>query len=183
MAGCIAVLAKSTFAYVTVNSTARNVITAGGVSIHLNEKTTDKLDESGNPTDFVNLELGNVMPTAKVSKIVTVTNEEDSAEVFVRVKVERELIMKQDERSEAADGLMEIDFNTKEWTFKDGWYYYNTSVESGKTTFPLFENVTFHADMGNEYQNATGCIIVYGQAVQTANNGDNPMEATGWPIN
>ena len=41
--------------------------------------------------------------------------------------------------------------------------------------------MTFKADMGNEYQNATATVDVSAQAVQTANNGATVMDAQGWP--
>ena len=35
--------------------------------------------------------------------------------------------------------------------------------------------------MGNEYQNATAHVNVSAYAVQSANNGDDPLNAEGWP--
>ena len=34
--------------------------------------------------------------------------------------------------------------------------------------------------MGNEYQNCTANLIIYAQAVQTANNGETALDAQGW---
>ena len=35
--------------------------------------------------------------------------------------------------------------------------------------------------MGNEYQNAKAMIDITAIAVQSANNGETVLEATGWP--
>ena len=48
-------------------------------------------------------------------------------------------------------------------------------------TEPIFTAVTFKSDMGNEYQNATATVDIAAQAVQSANNGKNALEAAGWP--
>jgi hypothetical protein len=67
------------------------------------------------------------------------------------------------------------------WTEKDGWWYYNTAVQSGERTKPLFEVVAFSGPhMDNKYQDCTVVIEVNAQAVQKANNGDTVKEALGW---
>ena len=71
--------------------------------------------------------------------------------------------------------------NTADWTEKDGYYYYTKPLKPGEVTAPIFTAVTFKADMGNEYQNATATVDVFAQAVQTANNGATVMDAQGWP--
>ena len=53
--------------------------------------------------------------------------------------------------------------------------------ESTLDTVPLFTAVTFAAEMGNEYQNAAAHVKVIAYAVQSANNGDSPQAAKGWP--
>ena len=68
------------------------------------------------------------------------------------------------------------------WTQKDGWWYYNTTIASGETTKPLFDEVVFSGPyMDNKYQSCTVVIDVTAQAVQKANNGATVWEALGWP--
>ena len=68
------------------------------------------------------------------------------------------------------------------WTMKDGWWYYNTALQTGEITKPLFEKVVFSGpDMDNKYQLCTVVIDVTAQAVQQANNGTTVWEALGWP--
>ena len=74
-----------------------------------------------------------------------------------------------------------LNFNNTDWTYSDGYYYYNHALEPGKTTEPLFTAVIFDPLMGNIYQNATAHVKVIAYAVQSANNGDSPQAAKGWP--
>ena len=77
--------------------------------------------------------------------------------------------------------LVELTRSADHWTEKDGYFYYNAALKPGEVTAPIFTAVTFKADMGNEYQNATATVDVFAQAVQTANNGATVMAAQGWP--
>lgn len=58
-----------------------------------------------------------------------------------------------------------------DWTYLDGYYYYNRALAPGETTVPLFTTVTFAPEMGNEYQNSTAYVEVKVGAVQADNNG------------
>lgn len=78
--------------------------------------------------------------------------------------------------------MVEVIVDRTNWTAgNDGYYYYHSALKPGETTAPIFSEVTFNADMGNEYQNATATVDVVAQAVQMANNGKTVMEAVGWP--
>ena len=55
------------------------------------------------------------------------------------------------------------------------------ALKAGEVTAPIFTKVTFDANMGNAYQNATATVDVTAQAVQAANNGKTITEAAGWP--
>ena len=169
----VAVTAAGTLAYFTDTGTAHNVITTGNVKIELNEwadeaRTQPFQDKTG------------VMPGTKVTKIVEVENTGTGA-AFVRLRVETEVL--------SAEGVkmgpkhVRLDFNQTDWIYQDGYYYYARSrpLEPGKTTEPLFTAVTFDPLMGNEYQNASAHVKVIAYAVQSANNGDSPQAAKGWP--
>ena len=75
-----------------------------------------------------------------------------------------------------------IDPDATNWSQKDGWWYYNTTIASGETTKPLLDEVVFSGPyMDNKYQSCTVVIDVTAQAVQKANNGATVWEALGWP--
>lgn len=167
----VAVTAAGTLAYFTDTGTAHNVITTGNVEIELNEwadeaRTQPFQDKTG------------VMPGTKATKIVEVKNTGTGA-AFVRLYVEKN-VYGADEKPMKSEPVS-LNFNDTDWTYSDGYYYYNRPLEPGKTTVPLFTAVTFAAEMGNTYQNATAHVNVSAYAVQSANNGDDPLNAEGWP--
>ena len=171
LAICVATLAAGTLAYFSADGTARNVITTGNVEIELNEwadeaRTQPFHDKTG------------VMPGTKVTKIVEVKNTGTGA-AFLRLYVEKN-VYGADQKPMKSDPVS-LNFNDTDWTYSDGYYYYNRPLEPGKTTEPLFTAVTFDPLMGNEYQNATAHVKVIAYAVQSANNGDSPEAAKGWP--
>ena len=169
----LALVGYGTAAYFTADGTATNVITAGSISITLDETS---VDETGAFKD-----VAGVMPGAKISKIVAVTNT-GSNSAWVRIGVDKRIDLAQGVTGEPDTGLVTMDLNTTDWTRgDDGYYYYNTVLQPGATTAPLFTAVTFDTSMGNMYQNSVAYIDVYAAAVQTAHNGAAVMEAAGWP--
>ena len=171
LAICIATFAAGILAFFTSEGEAHNVITTGSVEIAVQEwadedKTTPFEDLTG------------VMPNVTVTKIAEIKNT-GAADAWVRVKVEKSIKL-QGEGTPDTD-LVELKLNTVDWMEKDGCYYYTKALKPGEVTAPIFTAVTFNADMGNEYQNATATVDVFAQAVQTANNGDTVMDAEGWP--
>ena len=167
----IAILAAGSLAYYTADTKAHNVITTGSVDIELNEWANEERTEK-----FEN-QTG-VMPGKDVTKIVEVKNVgTGSAWVCVQMFV--------DVYAENGEGLppepVKLDINDTDWTYQDGYYYYNKPLAPGATTEPLFTTVSFDEQMGNEYQNAKAMIDITAIAVQSANNGETVLEATGWP--
>lgn len=171
----VAVTAAGTLAYFTDTGTAHNVITTGNVEIELNEwadetRTQPFRDKTG------------VMPGTQVTKIVEVENTGTGA-AFVRLRVEKNVYGANQEPMDTKP--VSLNFNNTDWIYSEsegeGYYYYNRALEPGKTTEPLFTTVTFDPLMGNEYQNASAHVKVIAYAVQSANNGDSPQAAKGWP--
>lgn len=172
LAICLAMLAAETIAYFTADSKAHNVITTGGVQIAVQEWADE---ERTKPFENVT----GVMPETTVTKIVEIKNTGVS-DAWVRVMVDKKIVLPTGSVTPDAS-LVELACNTADWTEKDGYYYYNKVLKPGEVTAPIFTAVTFKADMGNEYQNATATVDVFAQAVQTANNGATVMAAQGWP--
>ncbi len=167
-----------TLAYFTEEETARNVITTGAIDITVIEQQQTEEGLVPYPDEEVE-----AMPGSEISKIVTIKNNESDAYIRAKAVVtitKGETVMQH--TAEELAKVITIDYDTEMWTEKDGWYYYNEAVKTGKTTDALFTTVTFSGEnMGNEYMNTTFTIDVSAQAVQTANNGASALEATGWP--
>ena len=172
---CLSIAAYGTLAYFTHEETVTNVITTGGVKIAIEEFSQT---EDGKIAPFENVD--NVMPGADISKIVQIKNTGNSS-AWVRVSVECAITLAQGVEGEVDLSLLTMDINTEKWTEKDGYYYYNTALEPGKTTEPLFTTVFFSAEMGNMYQNSKSQVEIKAQATQVANNGTTVFEAAGWP--
>ena len=172
LAICIATLAAGTLAYFTSEGKAHNVITTGGVEITVQEWADE---EKTKPFEDVT----GIMPGMTVTKIAEIKNT-GASDAWVRVKVEKNIKLQGEGTPDTA--LVELNLNLTDWTLgEDGYLYYNKALKPGEVTAPIFTAVTFKADMGNEYQNATATVDVSAQAVQTANNGDTVMDAKGWP--
>ena len=170
----LAIAAGGTLAFFTSRKVVHNVITTGSIQIDLIEKmqTADGLVDFEDQTG--------VMPDADVSKIVTVKNTGNNP-AWVRLSVEKTITMAGGVTETPDPDLIQIDYNTENWTYQDGYYYYNAILEPGDETEVLFTTVSFAPEMGNAYQNARVAISVYAQATQTQNNGANALEANGWP--
>lgn len=171
----LSISAMGTLAYFTDTGIAHNVITSGKVDITL----IDDTEEIGKP--FPDGGITNVMPGTSVSKIVGVKNEEVSADAWVRLLVNTEFLEDLDEKVVSMD-LSEkweksdekVTINGKEYDA----YTYNEVLAPNTSTEPLFKEVKFAPDMGNEYQKSTLHIDVIAQAVQA----DNNPSVTGWPV-
>ena len=176
---CFAVMTSSTLAYFTTSGVARNVITSDGVSIELVEQQLVDGELTAYPDDKVM-----VLPGKSVSKIVSVNNLEREAWIRVSYTVVftdadgQQLTLSEDE----TNALININSDTQNWTEQDGWWYYNTALNTDESTAPLFTEVTFSGpNMGNEYQGCNATVKVIAQAVQTIHNGETALEALGWP--
>lgn len=174
---CIGVSVLSTVAFFTAEDTARNVITAGSLDIEVIE---ERMNEEGELTPYPEEPI-QVLPGAKVSKIVSVKN--NDAEAYIRVKLDVTVKDADGNALEADDAILTVCSNEIWQTNEenDGWLYYNGVVKSGEITLPVIDGVEFSPDMGDEFQGATAEINVTAQAVQVANNGDNVFLAQGWP--
>lgn len=175
------VIATGTLAYYNAEDKAHNVITSGNIKVELVETTNEK-DANGNPVPFE--DVNGVMPGQTVSKIVQVENTGES-DAYVRIKVEKEISLNPGNTAPSNYNPIVIDYATGSdstaWTKSGDYYYYNSPLEPGKLTSPLFTEVFFKESMGNEYQNCTVEIDVSAYATQVANNGTNALDAKGWP--
>ena len=172
---CLAVLATGTLAYFTAEETAQNVITMGALKMDLVE-----LDADGQPWTDVE----NIVPGMEVTKEAFVQNT-GTVDFYTRVKITKRYVNEQGEKlPDLNTDLVELNINKASWDLgDDGFYYYKNKkpVAPGEKTEPLFTTVTFSTKMGNEYQNVKVIIDLDAQAVQSRNNGESALEATGWP--
>ena len=153
---CCALVVGGTLAYFNAEEKVHNVITSGGVDIALNEWAD--LDKT---------------------KVVEVENIGESP-AWIRVDAGKAVSLSGGAEGDAS--VVSMDFNTEFWTQgEDGYWYYNQALQAGQLTEPLFTQVYFAAHMGNEYQGSEAVVDICVQAVQSDNNSDSALTATGWP--
>jgi len=166
----VAVLSLPNLAYYTTIGKATNVVTSGDVQLMIHEKTSDGSDF---PDEGVYIIPGDI-----VSKQVTVENV-CSQPFYLRVK----LVSSSTNEALSTEDCLKMDINTNDWTYLDGFYYYNHVLGPGEVTPALFTQVEI---VGNEVdQSHVGSVLsltVNAYAVQSKNNpAEHPWDASGWP--
>lgn len=126
----VAILAANTLAYFTADTKAHNVITSGGVNIVLNEWANEDRTE---PFE----DRTGVMPGTEVTKIVEISNT-GTAPVWVRAQVQLDVYGADEET--LPPEYVSLDFNETDWTYLDGYYYYNRALAPGETTVPALHH-------------------------------------------
>ncbi|MBR4866529.1 MAG: SipW-dependent-type signal peptide-containing protein [Clostridia bacterium] len=164
-----AMLTVGTYAYFTTTETAHNVITTGGIRFELRQ------GEAATAT-FPEKTMV-IMPGDVVNEDLTVENTGDHP-MYLRVKLTPGV----NDRNLSAENCIQLNINREDWTLKDGYYYYNTRLEAGQTTAPLFTAITFVGkEVTNEYLGKSFSLDVAAFAVQSEHNGATPLDAQGWP--
>lgn len=170
----IAILAVGgTLAYFTADDSATNTFTVGNVAIDLTEP---KWDEQGSE------DAPEVYPGEALAKDPTVENT-GANPCFVRVQVTN---LDQFVATYGADAMIDLryikdgvyqdGYNTDDWTYYEGYYYYNkvlaTEADAGNEynvgltniTTPVFSQIVMPVELTNSAE--TKAIEVTAQAVQ-----------------
>ena len=164
------VLTQPSLAYFTTIGKATNVVTSGDIQLKIHEKTADGSDF---PAEGVYIIPGDI-----VSKQVSVENICDHP-FYLRVK----LVSGSTDQSLSAEDCLKMDINTKDWTFRDGYYYFNTVLAPKQTTPTLFNQVEIvGSKVDQTHIGEVLSLTVKAHAVQSENNpAENPWDASGWP--
>lgn len=123
--------------------------------------------------------LFGLMPGESVPKIVYLQNI-GNVPFYARVKLTG-TVEGADKSELAFDPYILLTLDEANWTKSGDWYYYNAALESGAYTEDLLTLVTFSPTIPNEYMDCKVVVKVDAQAVQSKNNGDDPLTAAGWP--
>ena len=166
----LTVLTQPTLAYYTTIGKATNVVTSGGIELKIHEKTADGSDF---PAGGVY-----VIPGDIVSKKVSVENV-CSHPFYLRVK----LVSGTTNEALSPDDCLKMDIDTQNWTYADGYYYYNNILQPGETTPTLFTEVEIvGGKVDRSHIGSTLSLTVNAYAVQSENNpAEHPWDASGWP--
>lgn len=166
----LTVLTQPTLAYYTAIGKATNVVTSGEIKLQIHEQTADG---SAFPADGVY-----VIPGDIVSKQVRVENV-CSHPFYLRVK----LVSGATNEALTPEDCLKMDIDTRNWTYVDGYYYYNHILRSGETTPALFTQVEIvGSKVDRTHIGSTLHLSVNAYAVQSENNpAEHPWDASGWP--
>ena len=166
----LTVLTQPTLAYYTTYGKATNVVTSGDIQLKIHEKTADGNDF---PAEGVY-----VIPGDIVSKRVSIENV-CSHPFYLRVKV----VSSSTNQALSADDCLKLDINTVDWTYRDGYYYYNKILQPGEVTPALFTQVEIvGSKVDQTHVGSMLSLTVNAYAVQSQNNpAAHPWDASGWP--
>ena len=166
----LTVLTQPTLAYYTTIGKVTNVVTSGDIQLKIHEKTADGSDF---PAEGVYIIPGDI-----VSKRVSVENV-CVHPFYLRVK----LVGGSTNEALSADDCLKLDIDTQNWTYMDGFYYYNRILQPGETTPPLFTQVEIvGSKVDQTHVGSALSLTVNAYAVQSENNpAEHPWEASGWP--
>ena len=166
----LTVLTQPTLAYYAVVGTATNVVTSGSIMLQIHEKTAsgDDFPEEG----------VYVIPGDIVSKQVSVENICDHP-FYLRVK----LLSRSTNETLSAEDCLKMDIDTQNWTYADGFYYYNRILQPKEMTPTLFTQVEIvGSKVDRSHIGSALSLTVSAYAVQSENNpAEHPWEAAGWP--
>lgn len=159
-----------TFAYYATTGKATNVITSGSIQLQIHEKTEDGADF---PAEGVY-----VLPGDTVSKQVSVENVCDHP-FYLRVQ----LLSSSTNEDLIPQECLKWEIDAENWTYMDGYYYYNQVLQPGQITPALFTQVQIVGDKVNQtHAGSTLRLTVNAYAVQSENNpAEYPWTASGWP--
>lgn len=167
----VTLFTQQTLAYYSAVGTATNVVTSGDIKLVIHEKTPDGSDF---PEEGVY-----VIPGDVVGKRVTIENV-CGHPFYLRVK----LVRSSDNQEIVLGEAFKLDLNTVDWFLaEDGYLYYNTIVQPGETTNPVFTEVEIVGGHLDQFDvGTTLSLTVNAQAVQSEHNpAEHPWEAAGWP--
>lgn len=175
----LVIVPSATLALHTTNSIATNVITAGNIEIELIEEAED---ESGGRVPFEN--VTDAAPGDTYSKIPMVVNTGDNT-AWVRIASDVSVTLSDGVTTEDGFEFADIDYDTENWEYRDGYWYYLKPLQAGETTAPLFTKVSFGMGITNDYVDCTVSVKLIAYAVQHVHNGDGEgqtvFDVLGWP--
>lgn len=173
---CITLAVGVTVAYNTQENTGVNVVTMGDLKIAAVQMSIPEGEKTPRPFNGT----FTFIPGRQESWILEVESR-CRQDAYVRVAVQTVIALAEGVTGKPDPAMIELDFNTKNWEYKDGYYYYKTPLCAGKKTEPLFTAVRFSPEAGNLYQQADVRADIRIEATQVKNNGSNVFEAAGWP--
>ena len=164
-------------AFITINSTAKNIITFGSLKIELIETT---LDKNNKEVIINNDDILDITHTKELTRIIKVKNV-GKQDYFTRVGFN---LIGIDSNNNQFDATKYVGFtvDTTDWIYKDGWYYYKNIVKAEEITKNLLTQLEFDVNsITSNYPSGSFKLDIKAEAVQAKNNAENVLDVLGWP--
>ena len=172
---CLITIISVTYAYIVRETNTSSIITFGSLKMDLIE-TTIKDGEEVRVTNHDDMDISNTNTASRIVKVKNIGNHP----MYVRVSLNIEGKTKS---KEAIDTTNLVSMNIKDnWTYKDGYYYYNEVLNPDETTSELIDEIVFNNNyIVDNYDRSKFTLNIKAQAVQSEHNKENVLEAVGWP--
>lgn len=167
-----ALLITGTLAYRTVTEEFESMIKMGNVQLKIHQTDSAGVD--------VSEEEFPVKPGDEIDRVVTVENT-GAHSIFLRVKLTQNMEGRDDTTSRPS---ITYNINSEYWEKVEEYYYYKKELAKGEFTEPLFADNKVTIDGAATTIEELGkyfTLDVQAYGVQSKNNGENPLEAQGWP--
>lgn len=175
---CLFVI-TATIAFTTRTTITNNIITFGNLKMELIHRTLNEKNEEVDVNNNANIDI---TYNSTVSRIVRIKNIGNHS-FFVRISID---IIGIDENKNQfnANNLVSYNWNTEDWIYKDGYYYYRKELKGNETTSNLMTQIKFDINnITSNYPNGEFKININAEAVQAENNEKEVLNVVGWPSN
>lgn len=171
------VLATAVFAVISISTKTDNIITFGSIKMRLIETTI----KDGAEIDVADGFDENITSSTSVSRNVRVQNIHNHP-IYVRLKLD--MTFRKDGRDDSADHLVNYDYNETDFTYQDGYWYYNSVLAPDEVTPNLITTISFNLGLTpNQFKGGIFNLKIDAQAVQSEHNAETALESVGWPQN
>lgn len=169
----ISLVGGGTLAYKTRTGAADSEVSSGNISVKL-------LNIQNNGEDMPDLIAG-ILPGTTIPNVVKVENTCEYDE-YIRIKLDCKLYDYNQADADLDINKVKIHFNENDWTYKDGYYYYNNVLRAGTQTEDFYNGILFDNTMNNKYKTACFDMNILVEAVQSINNSASVFDAQGWEV-
>lgn len=175
---CCAFSASISFAFIIKETTTNNVITFGDIKMELLVTTKENnVEKNVNDKETIDITYN-----SKVNRNIKIKNI-GKHPLFVRVSINLVGISEDGNTIENMD-FIDVMSNSKNWIYKDNWYYYKDVVHEDEGANDLLLDLNFDINkITSRYPGSTFTLDINAEAVQAENNSEDILEVVGWPSN
>lgn len=163
----LAILSYSTFTSMIDKEDISDTQKIGSLDFKVIQK-----DSNGNTVDINDIDI---MPGDIYDGNLSILNISNQP-FYVRVKIDKRV------EDDLNDDVIDINYKNDHWKYRNGYYYYEDSLNINEKTEPLFDKIHFSKDMNNEYMNKKVYLDITVECIQSRNNSTSPLSAFGWSI-